>query len=194
MQSQVLFLARKGIIDTSFTELDSTPVSANTLRNNPKSFLAGKFNPANQPKADKDCKLGIHTASNQANEKKYEFYQGYKNHVLVDCISGLSIHEITTTAEMADSTVALDILAGTHAFLPVKECAFLADKGNDAKNIYNKVKELYDGESIIPLNKCNTKKPNFFPREILSARQGLPCGKTVNSPPMAVHAQNSAFL
>ena len=38
----------------------------------------------NQPKADTDCKLGVHTASNQTNEKKYEFYWGYKNHVLVD--------------------------------------------------------------------------------------------------------------
>jgi hypothetical protein len=45
----------------------------------------------NQPKADTDCKLGVHTASNQTNEKKYEFYWGYKNHVLVDCISGLPI-------------------------------------------------------------------------------------------------------
>ena len=64
---------------------------------------------------------------------------------------------MTTTAEVADSTVALDILAGTHAFLPVTECTFLADKGYDVKKIYNLVKELYDGECIIPLNKRNTK-------------------------------------
>ena len=59
--------------------------------NNPKSFLSNKFKPDNQLKADTDCKLGVHTASNQTNEKKYEFYRGYKNHVLVDCISGLPI-------------------------------------------------------------------------------------------------------
>lgn len=163
MQSQVLSLAAKGIIDTSFIGLDSTPVSANTSQNNPKSFLSNKFQPDNQPKADKDCKLGVHTASNQTNEKKYEFYWGYKNHVLVDCISGLPIYEMTTTAEVADSTVALDILAGTHAFLPVTECTFLADKGYDVKKIYNQVKELYDGECIIPLNKRNTKNPKLLP-------------------------------
>ncbi len=39
MHSQVLFLSEKGIIDTSFIGLDSTPVSANTSHNNPKSFL-----------------------------------------------------------------------------------------------------------------------------------------------------------
>lgn len=164
MQSQVLSLAADGIIDTSFIGLDSTPVSANTSQNNPKSFLSNKFQPDNQPKADKDCKLGVHTASNQTNEKRYEFYWGYKSHVLVDCISGLPIYEMTTTAEVADSTVALDILAGTHAFLPVTECTFLADKGYDVKKIYNLVKELYDGECIIPLNKRNTKNPKLLPQ------------------------------
>ena len=164
MQSQVLSLAADGIIDTSFIGLDSTSVSANTSQNNPKSFLSNKFQPDNQPKADQDCKLGVHTASNQTNEKKYEFYWGYKNHVLVDCISGLPIYEMTTTAEVADSTVALDILAGTHAFLPVTECTFLADKGYDVKKIYNQVKELYDGECIIPINKRNTKNPKLLPQ------------------------------
>ena len=164
MQSQVLSLAADGIIDTSSIGLDSTPVSANTSQNNPKSFLSNKFQPDNQPKADKDCKLGIHTASNQTNEKKYEFYWGYKNHVLVDCISGLPIYEMTATAEVADSTVALDILAGAHAFLPVTECTFLADKGYDVKKIYSQVKELYDGECIIPLNKRNTKNPKLLPQ------------------------------
>lgn len=113
--------------------------------NNPKSFLPLKFKPDNQPKADKDCKLGVHTASNQTNEKQYQFYWGYKNHVVVDCISGLPIYELTTTAEVADSTVALDILAKTHDFLPVSECTFLADIGYDVKNIYDQVSELYNG-------------------------------------------------
>lgn len=111
MKSQVLLLVEQAIIDTSFIGLDSTPVAANTSQNNPKSFLSNKFKPDNQPKADADCKLGVHTASNQSNEKNYEFYWGYKNHVLVDCISGLPVLEITTTADVHDSSVALDILA-----------------------------------------------------------------------------------
>ena len=73
MKSQVLLLAEKGIVDTSFIGLDSTPISANTSQNNPKSFVSKKFKPDNQPSADTDCKLGVQTASNQANEKKYEF-------------------------------------------------------------------------------------------------------------------------
>ena len=143
MQSQVLFLSQKGIIGTSLIRLDFTPVFANTSQNNPKSFLSNKFKPENQPKADKDCKLDVHTVSNQTNEKKFEFYWGYKNHVLVDCISGLPIYEITTTAEVADSAVALDILADTHRFLPVTECTFLANKG------YNVKKHLQSGKTAL---------------------------------------------
>ena len=146
MKAQVLSLADKGIIGSSFIGLDSTPIEANTSQNNPKSFISNKFNPAYQPKADKDCKLGVHAASNQTVEKKYKFYWGYKNHVLVDCISGLPIYKMTTIAEVSDSTVALDILADTHGFLSVAECTFLADKGYDVKNIYNQVKQLYKGE------------------------------------------------
>ena len=43
MQSQVLKLSKMGIIDTSFIALDSTPISANTKQNNPKSFAKNKF-------------------------------------------------------------------------------------------------------------------------------------------------------
>jgi hypothetical protein len=159
MHSQVKKLYELGVIDTSFIVLDSTPIMANTSQNNPKSFKKDKFNPDNQPKSDKDCALGVHTASNQHNEKKCEFYWGYKNHVPVDCITGLPIFELTTTADVSDSTVALDILSQTNSFLPVNECTFIADKAYDVKAIYNTVKDVYEGDCVIPLNKRNTKNP-----------------------------------
>lgn len=64
----------------------------------------------------------------------------------VDCITGLPIFELTTTADIADSTVALDILSQTNEFLSVKECNFIADKSYDVKTIYNAVKDVYFGE------------------------------------------------
>lgn len=159
MHSKVKKLYELGVIDTSFIALDSTPIMANTSQNNPKSFKKDKFKPDNQPKSDKDCALGVHTASNQHNEKKCEFYWGYKNHVPVDCITGLPIFELTTTADVSDSTVALDILSQTNSFLPVNECTFIADKAYDVKAIYNTVKDVYEGDCVIPLNKRNTKNP-----------------------------------
>lgn len=131
MQSQVLELAELGIIDTSFIGLDSTPVAANTSHNNPKSFRLKKFSKDNPPKSDRDCGLGVHSASNQHNEKNYEFYWGY-----IDCITGLPIYVHTATSDVADSKVVLDILEIANAFLSVRECAFIADKGYDDDAAY----------------------------------------------------------
>lgn len=177
MHSQVKKLYELGVIDTSFIALDSTPIMANTSQNNPKSFKKDKFSPDNQPKSDKDCALGVHTASNQHNEKKYEFYWGYKNHVLVDCITGLPIFELTTTADVSDRTVALDILSQTNTFLPVNECTFIADKAYDVKAIYNTVKDVYEGDCVIPLNKRNTKSP---PKKLSSGHPICEAGLAMN--------------
>jgi transposase len=176
MKQQVLKLVKLGIVDTSFIGLDSTPIMANTKLNNPKSFVKNKFSKENQPKNDADCRLGVHTASNQINDKNYEFYWGYKNHVLVDCITGLPIFELTTTANVSDSTVALDILSKTNAFLSVRECTFLADKGYDVKAIYNTVRDTYQGDCVIPLNVRNTK-----------AAKKLPVGNPICEAGLAMH-------
>ena len=177
MHSQVKKLYELGVIDTSFIALDSTPVMANTSQNNPKSFKKDKFKPENQPKSDKDCGLGVHTASNQHNGKNFEFYWGYKNHVLVDCITGLSIFELTTTADVSDSTVALNILSQTNSFLPINECTFIADKAYDVKEIYNTVKNVYNGDCAIPLNKRNTKNPKKLPSGHPICEAGLAMSK-----------------
>lgn len=163
MAQQVKKLYELGIVDASFIGLDSTPVAANTKQNNPKSFAKDKFKPENQPKADPDCALGVHSASNQHNERRYEFYWGYKSHVLVDCISGLPLYELTTPANVADSAVVQEILAAANNTLPLCECTFLGDKGYDVKAVYNLVKDVYQGEAVIPLNKRNTKSPEKLP-------------------------------
>ena len=173
MKKQVLTLAGSSLIDTSFIGLNSTPVFTNTFQNNPKYFRKNKFHLDSQPKADEYCRLGVHTASNQTNEKNYKLYWGYKNHVLVDCISGLPIYKTTTTAYIHDSVVTLDILANTHLFLPVTECIFLADKGYDVKNIYNQVHTFYHDECIILLNKHNTKDPKHLPHRNPVCNDGL---------------------
>ena len=163
MQSQVQKLAELQIIDSSFIALDSTPVLANTSQNNPKSFRKNKFAKSNHPKSDKDCALGVHTATNQVNEKKAAYYWGYKSHVLTDCITGLPIYELTTPANIADSTVTIDILKRVNQFLPLEECTFIADKGYDVKAVYNTVHDIYHGDCVIPLNPRNTKNPEKLP-------------------------------
>lgn len=182
MAQQVKKLYDLGIVDASFIGLDSTPVAANTKQNNPKSFAVDKFKPENHPKADPDCALGVHSASNQHNERRYAYYWGYKNHVLVDCISGLPLYELTTPANVADSTVVEEILAAANSTLPIQECTFLGDKGYDVKAVYDLVKDIYDGQAVIPLNKRNTKNPDQ-----------LPAGRLLCSAGLAMHKDGKTF-
>ena len=176
MAAQVKKHYEMGIVDASFIGLDSTPVMANTKQNNPKSFAKNKFSKENHPKSDLDCALGIHSASNQHNERRYEFYWGYKSHVLVDCISGLPLYELTTPGNIADSSVAAEILAAANQTISLNECAFLADKGYDVKSIYNTVKAVYEGEAFIPLNPRGTK-----------VLKTLPAGNPVCAAGLAMH-------
>ena len=90
------------------------------------TYAKSKFSKENHPKSDPDCALGVHSASNQHNERWYAFYWGYKSHVLVDCISGLPLYELTTPGNVADSSVAAEILATADQTISLKECAFLS--------------------------------------------------------------------
>jgi len=173
MKDAVLKCVDLKLISNSFIALDATPVKANVCNNNPKSFSSNKFTKGGQPKADKDCRLGVQTAYNQKNEQKFEFYWGYKNHILADCKSGLPICEITTGANVSDSAVTLDILEKTNDFLPLKNCNFLADKAYDVKKIYNTVKDIYGGKCFIPINTRNTKNPAKMPIETPICEGGL---------------------
>lgn len=140
MESQVLMLNELGFIDNSFVSCDGTPVFANTKQNNPKSFAGNKFSTDNPPKSDPDCKLGVHTASNPHNEKRYGFYWGYQNTVLTDAISGLPISEITTTANVSESSIVIDFLKETNKWFSLKESYFIGDKAYDTKKIYNYIR------------------------------------------------------
>lgn len=184
MQTQVETLVSLGFIDGSFVSLDSTSIEANTAKNNSKSFDKTRFDKSILPKSDKDCKLGVRTASNAYNEKNYEFYWGYKNHILVDAISGLPIAETTTTANIPDSEIAIPLLKITDSWLSLEETFFIADKGYDVKNIYNFVRDDLHGHCFIPLNKRGTKKD----------RKALTGGNLICDAGLAMHKDGRQYL
>ena len=91
---------------------------------------------------------------------------------------------MTTTADVANSSVTLDILEKTNEFLSLKECTFIGDKAYDVKKIYNTVKNVYSGECCIPINKRNTKNPDKLPSGRPLCDAGLAMnkdGKTTNN-------------
>ena len=192
MADLVRTLYELGVVDASFVGLDSTPVMANTKQNNPKSFAKNKFSKENHPKSGPDCALGVHSASNQHNERRYEFYWGYKSHVLVDCISGLPLYELTTPGNVVDSAVAAEILAEADRVISLKECTFLADKGYDVKSIYNTVKRSMRARLLSPSIHAARKIQRHFLPVIRSARPGWLCTRMARPPTMGVPGRNSA--
>lgn len=184
MQRSVKALEKLGFIDSSFISLDSTPIKANTKNNNPKSFLKKKFKKDEPPKSDKDCKLGVHTANNSYNNKKYEFYWGYKNFVLCDPISGLPISELTTTADIADISMAISILKETNSWFPLRNTYFIADKGFDSSANYDYVKNVLHGLAFIARNK-RSSKPN---------RKALKSGNLICKAGLAMYKDGRQYL
>lgn len=182
-KNQVLELKKLGVISPEFVSLDSTPIKANTKQNNPKSFTKSKFKKSNQPKSDKDCKLGVHSASNEITEKNFEYYWGYKNFVLCDAISGLPIDEITTTAEKADISMQIPFLTQTNQWFDLNGTYFIADKGFDSKANHNFIKNYLHGLAFIARNKRGTKKPNT-----------LPTGNPICEAGLAMHKDGRQYL
>lgn len=172
MKNQVNVLKELGFIDNNFVSVDATPVKANTKFNNPKCFSNNKFFKKNPPSSDKDCKLGVHTANNSMNiqvsedkpnnsKKKYEFYWGYKNHVICDAISGLPIAEFTTTADVNEISNLTEILTTTNEWFSLKGSYIIADKGYDSKQNHDFIRNTLKGLAFIALNKRGTKKNNL---------------------------------
>lgn len=81
--------------------------------------------------------------------------------------------ELTTGANVSDSSVTLEILKRANSFLPLAECTFLADKAYDVKAIYNAVHDIYNGDCFIALSKRNTKSPKKLPSGNIICEAGL---------------------
>ena len=65
------------------------------------------------------------------------------------------------------------MLKKANSFLPLSECSFLADKAYDVKAIYNTVRNTYNGDCFIALNKRNTKNPKKLPSGNIICEAGL---------------------
>jgi transposase len=166
-------LIAKNIISTDFIAIDSTPIFANTKYNNPKCFSKNKFNPNNIPKADKDCRLGIFSASNENKDKNYKFYWGYKNTILCDPKSGLPIYEYTTIANEHDSKHTIDVLKTINNTFNIIGANIIADKAYDSKKIHNFIRFDLNGFAYISRNIRNTKHKITIPAGNVICEAGL---------------------
>lgn len=183
MKNQVQSLIELNAIDNKIVSVDSTPIKANTKYNNEKCFSKKKFSKDNPPKSDKDCRLGVHTASNETNEKNFTFYWGYKNLVMCDTKSGLPIYEVTLTGEKADVSSLINFLDEIDSWFNLKDSKILADKGFDSKANYNYIKDDLHANAFIAKNKRNSK-----------TTKTLTCGNPLCEAGLAMHKDGKQYL
>ena len=150
------------LVDFENLIVDSTPIFANTKLNNPKSFVKNKFSKSNILVNAPDCGLGVHTASNDSNNKNYEFFWGYKDHVLLDAKYGLPICNITMTADTHDVKAGETLARQADSLIVFdgKVKNLIGDKAYDSNHFYEAIKKIFGANVIAPL-KSNSKTVLF---------------------------------
>ena len=111
---------------------------------------------------------------------------------LVDCISELPPYELTTPANIADSTVALNILEAINQTISIRECTFLAQGLRCEKHLQHREsrlrwRSLYPAQSM-----ALQRRPRGSLRIIRSVRRVLRCTKMIKRSTVVVPIKNSA--
>ena len=99
--------------------VDSMSIFANIKLNNPKSFSKSRFKKSQIPAGDSNCMLVVYTASNDS-RKEYEYFWGYKEHLILDVKFGLPIFYLTLTANTHDDKSGEKLALQAASLLPVK--------------------------------------------------------------------------
>lgn len=146
--------------------LDTKHILAWVKENNMKVFVKnGRFNPANQPAGDSDCKLGCKRKRNQtptqegepANEKASigEYYWGYASGVVatkVPKVGEFVLAEMTQTFDHGDATYFLPLMGQVEQRLGRRPRYGTADAAFDAFYVYDYFhSKEHDGFAAVPL-------------------------------------------
>ena len=105
---------------------------------------------------------------------------GYSNHAMICAFIVMKCEGFSQISDLLDFLSNNLIIAyhcgfniKANSFLPLAECSFLADKAYDVKAIYNTVRDTYNGDCFIALNKRNTKNPKKLPSGNIICEAGL---------------------
>ena len=153
-----------GIIKGKYLSVDSCPIMANVRQNNLKTNVRNRFAQSKHPKNDKDCRLGIFPTFTSG-KAKAEFFWGYRNHIINDCISELPLIETTLPANVRGTHVISGQLETVKDSLFLKPSAVIADSE-------------YDSSAII---EYIVKNLGAKPRISLNPRRGVPSTTEINS-------------
>lgn len=138
---------------------DSCPIKANVKQNNLKTNVKNRFDKNKIPKGDSDSRLGSYTVFFP--EKKVQFFWGYRNHILNDCVSELPIAEITKPANVHESKLFIPQLKHIKKEFKFHTKAVIGDSAFDSYNIINFIVKELEAKPVIARNPRRSKNPNI---------------------------------
>ena len=122
------------IIKGKYLSVDSCPILANVKENNLKTSVRNRFTKSKPPKNDKDCRIGVFPTFTSG-KAKVEFFWGYRNHIINDCISELPLVEVTLAANVRGTSVIIGQLDFVKDNLSLNPVAVIADSEYDSSAI-----------------------------------------------------------
>ena len=142
-------LAARHIAWGECVSLDTKHIVARVKQNNPKAYVANRYNKAQQPAGDPDCRLGCKRRHNRtttartdgsaASRSVGEFYWGYGTGIVVTKVPGLGefvLAELTQPFDHADLTYFYPLLHDTELRLGHKPRFGTFDAAFDAWYVY----------------------------------------------------------
>jgi hypothetical protein len=153
-----------GIIKGKYLSIDSCPILANVKENNLKTSVRYRFVKDRLPKNDRDCRIGAFPTF-ALGKAKVEFFWGYRNHIINDCISELPLAETTLAANVRGTHVVIPQLNFVKDSLALNPVAVIADSE-------------YDSSAIIEYIVVNL---GARPRISINPRRGVPSTTKLDS-------------
>ncbi len=133
--------------------IDSKPILANTRQNNLKNSQRNLNNKNRKPKRNRYATLGYYSG----NKTNVQLFWGYRNHAIIDTVSGICLVETTLPNNRSDTDIARTLIRKLKKNYRLKRDAiFVGDKIYDANDLYHFIKNQINGNAIIPINPRNT--------------------------------------
>jgi hypothetical protein len=160
--------------------IDTKHIYAWVKENNPREFIKARYDPAQQPSGDPDCRLGVKRSSNQEHEDGHvavrkEYLWGYGSGVVAATdpdYGDVALAEYTLPFNEADSTYFDPLYERLVLTLGFRPHFAAADAAFDAWHIYQPFAEV-GGFAAIPLNLRGHAQPALGANGFHLCPQGL---------------------
>ena len=160
--------------------VDVKHIYAWVQENNPKAYVAERYDPERQPRGDGDCRLGVKRSHNQeqadgTSKARKEYVWGYGTGVVAATVPGYGdvvVAEYTQPFNETDPTYYRPLYQRTSDTLGFRPKNITADAAFDAWYVYHDAAEM-GGLAAVPLNTRGHPRPQLGPNGLHLCPKGL---------------------